>query len=190
MPNKNFSLSAFKANLPFGGARNTLFSVQVTAPPQIGIGLDLQKVPFLTRSASLPSSNLGLIGVPYMGRTLKLAGDRTFDPWSVVVINDEDFKIKNAMEAWSNAINNMRGNIRLGNAANLSYKANATVTQYSKTGDVLRVYTFEGLFPRSVSEISLGWGDTDSIEEFGVTFEYDNWVVDTAGVTGTPGNQG
>ena len=64
------------------------------------------------------------------------------------------------------------------------------MTQYSKTGDVLRVYKFEGLFPRAVSEISLGWGDVDSIEEFGVTFEYDNWVVDAAGVTGTPGNQG
>lgn len=190
MAGKSFSVSNFKANLPFGGARNTLFSVQITAPPQLGLGLDLQKAPFLIKAASIPASNLGLIGVPYFGRVVKIAGDRSFDSWQVNVINDEDFKIRNALEAWSNSINNMRGNIRLGSAANLSYKANATVTQYSKTGDVLRVYKFEGLFPATISEIGLNWGDRDSIEDFGVTFEYDNWVVDASGNTGVPGNQG
>lgn len=187
---RSFNVNEFKSNLQFGGARPTLFQVQLTAPPQIGTGLDLQRVPFLVRTANLPAATLGLIQIPYFGRNVKMAGDRTFDAWTVTVINDEDFKIRNALETWSNAINQFRGNTRLNTAANLGYKANATVTQYSKTGDTLRVYTFEGLYPASVGAIDLNWGAQDQIEEFQVQFEYDNWVVADAGATVKPGNQG
>jgi len=187
---RNFSVTEFKSNLQFGGARSTLFQVQLTAPPQLGLNIDLQKVPFLARSAQIPSSNLGLISVPFFGRIVKMAGDRTFDSWTVTVINDEDFKIRNALETWSNSINNMRGNTRLGSAANLNYKAQAQVTQYSKTGNTLRTYNFEGLYPANISAIDLNWQNTDSIEEFQVTFEYDNWVVAPGGATGSIGIQG
>lgn len=187
---RSFSVAEFKSNLQFGGARSTLFQVQLTAPSQLGINLDLQKAPFLARAAALPASTLGLISVPYFGRAVKMAGDRTFEPWTVTIINDEDFKIRNALETWSNSINNLRGNTRLGSAANLNYKATAQVTQYSKTGQTLRTYNFEGLYPSQISAIDLGWQNTDTIEEFTVTFEYDNWVVAPGGVTGTPGNQG
>ena len=187
---RSFSVADFKSNLQFGGARSTLFQVQLTAPPQLGLDLDLRKAPFLVKTANIPASNLGLIPVPYFGRVVKMAGDRTFDPWAVTVINDEDFKIRNALEAWSNSINQHRGNTRLGSAVNLSYKATATVTQYSKTGDILRIYNFEGLYPANISAIDLDWSNTDRIEDFQVTFEYDNWVVAGGGTTGTPGNQG
>jgi len=187
---RNFSISDFKSNLQFGGARSTLFQVQLTAPPQLGLDIDLRKAPFLIKAANIPASNLGLIPVPYFGRVVKIAGDRTFDSWTVQVINDEDFKIRNALETWSNAINQMRGNTRLGSAVNLSYKAQAQVTQYSKTGETLRAYTFEGLYPTNISSIDLSWSNTDQIEDFQVTFEYDNWVVASGGLTGTPGNQG
>ena len=187
---RSFSVTDFKSNLQLGGARSTLFQVTLTAPAQLGLNLDLQKVPFLVRSASIPSSNLGLIPVPYFGRIVKIAGDRTFEPWSVAVINDEDFKIRNALETWSNSINQMRGNTRLNSSANLSYKAQAQVTQYSKTGEIIRVYNFEGLYPENISSIDLNWSNTDQIEEFQVQFQYDNWVVASGGNTGTPGNQG
>jgi hypothetical protein len=187
---RNFSVTEFKSNLQFGGARSTLFQVQLTAPPQLGLNIDLQKVPFLARAANIPASNIGLIPLPYFGRVVKMAGDRTFDSWTVTVINDEDFKIRNALETWSNSINQLRGNTRLGSAANLSYKAQAQVTHYSKTGDTLRTYNFEGLYPANISTIDLNWQNTDSIEEFQVTFEYDNWVVAPGGATGGPGNQG
>lgn len=186
---RSFSVAQFKSNLQFGGARNTLFQVQLTAPPRLGLDLDLQKVPFLVKSANIPASNLGLIPVPYFGRIVKMAGDRTFDAWNVTVINDEDFRIRNALETWSNAINQLRGNTRLVSAENLTYKAQATVTQYSKTGETLRTYTFEGLYPAQISAIDLNWASTDQIEDFQVTFEYDNWTV-VPGTTGTPGNQG
>lgn len=187
---RSFSVAEFKSNLQFGGARPTLFQVQISPPAQLGLNLDLNKAPFLVRAAAIPASNIGLIPIPYFGRIVKMAGDRVFDPWTVTVINDEDFKIRNALETWSNSINQLRGNTRLGSAANLSYKATAQVTQYSKTGNKLRTYNFEGLYPATISTIDLGWQATDQIEEFTVTFEYDNWVVDTGSATGTPGNQG
>ena len=185
---RNFSVTEFKSNLQFGGARSTLFQVQLTQPT--GLNLNLQKAPFLVRSAQIPSSNLGIIPIPFFGRVVKMAGDRTFEAWTVTIINDEDFAIRNALETWSNSINNMRGNVRLGSAANLSYKAQAQFTQYSKTGETLRTYNFEGLYPANISAIDLNWQNTDSIEEFQVTFEYDNWVLAPGGTTGSVGNQG
>lgn len=183
---RSFSVSDFRSNLRLGGARPTLFEVRLFTPP--GLALDLQKTPFLVRSAEIPQSTGGIIRVPYFGREVKFGGDRQFPAWTVTVINDEDFKIRNEVEKWSNAINSMRGNLRLVNGND--YKANATVTQYGKQGDTLRTYRFEGLFPASISSIGLDWNDTDQIESFQIQFEYDNWVLDTQGKTGNIGNQG
>jgi hypothetical protein len=148
------------------------------------------KLSFMCKTAQLPGSTVGTVPVQYFGRELKFVGNRTFTDWTISIINDEDFKIRNALETWSNSINNMRGNTRLGSAANLNYKAQAQVTQYSKTGDTLRTYNFEGLYPANISAIDLNWQNTDSIEEFQVTFEYDNWVVAPGGTTGSIGIQG
>ena len=186
---RSFSVSDFKSNLQFGGARQTLFQCQINAPAGIP-GLDFRKAPFLVKSASIPESYLGTINVPYFGRVVKMGGDRSFQPWQVTVINDEDFKIRNGLEAWSNSINNMRGNIRLSGASVLSYKATATVTQYGKTGDILRTYNFEGLYPQDIAAINLGWDQQNLIEEFNVTFDYDNWVLAPQSPTGSIGNQG
>jgi hypothetical protein len=127
------------------------------------------------------------VDVPYFGRNIKLAGTRTFAEWSPTIINDEDFAIRNAMEQWSNAINSFQGNVNnAGGSAPSLYKANAQVTQYAKTGEILRVYNFVGIFPTSVAAIDLGWENGDAIEEFQVTFAYDYWEV----VGGTTGNAG
>jgi hypothetical protein len=186
----NFSVNDFKKNLTYGGARNTLFQVQLFAPPGVP-GLSLIKVPCLTRSAAIPEATVGLIEIPYFGRKVKMAGDREFQPWQVTIINDEDFAIRNAMETWSNAINQFRGNTRLSGASALSYKADAVVTQFDKQGKALRTYRFEGLYPQTISSIQLDWSDINRIEDFQVSFEYDNWTVDASGGnTATPGNQG
>jgi hypothetical protein len=185
---KDFSVTSFKSNLTFGGARATLFSVQLVAPPGVP-GLDLIKAPMLIRAASIPASVEATIPVSYFGRELKLPGDRTFQPWQTTVINDEDFQIRNALETWSNAINQYRGNKRI--VRGLGFKANATVTQYAKTGETLRTYKFEGLYPSVIGDIGLNWDSTNAVEEFQVTFEYDNWVLDSAGTTtGSIGDQG
>jgi len=179
-----FNVNEIRSQLTLGGARNSLFQVQFQNPAN-GAG-DL-KVPFMVRTAQIPSSDLGIIEVPYFGRKIKLAGDRTFADWTVTVINDEDFAIRNALEQWSNQINSLQGNLRtFSGAAPSLYKANAEVTQFSKTGVPIRTYKFNGIFPQTISTIDVDWNATDSIEEFTVTFQYDYWEV-SGGITGNAG---
>lgn len=178
-----FNVNEIRSQLTLGGARNTLFQVQIQNPANSVADI---KVPFMVRAAQIPSSDLGVIEVPYFGRKIKLAGDRTFGDWTVTVINDEDFLIRNAMEQWSNQINSLRGNLRTFGAASPSlYKTNATVTQFSKTGVPIRTYTFNGIFPQAIATIDLDWNSVDTIEEFTVTFQYDWWEV--SGATGNSG---
>lgn len=178
-----FNVNEIRSQLTLGGARSSLFQVTLTNPAN-SIG-DI-KIPFMVRASSIPAATLGVIEVPYFGRKVRLAGDRTFGEWSVVVLNDEDFLIRNAMEEWSNQINTLQGNLRgFGAASPLLYKSTAAVTQYSKTGTPIREYTFNGIFPIEVSPIELDWGNTDTIQEFQVTFAYDWWEV--SGATGDAG---
>ena len=176
-----FNIQEIRSQLVLGGARASLFQVQI-ANPANGAG-DI-KVPFMVKAAAIPASTLGSIEVPYFGRKIKVAGDRTFAEWTVTIINDEDFLVRNAMEQWMNSINSHAGNIReFGSASPLLYKSNAQITQFSKTGVPIREYTFNGMFPTEVSAIEMAWETTDAIEEFTVTFQYDFWEV-SGGVTG------
>lgn len=173
----SFSINNLRAQLTGGGARPTLFEVQITNP--IFPAADF-KMPFMAKAASLPASTKGKIEVPYMGRKLPQGGDRTFEDWNVTIINDEDFAIRNALEAWSNAINSHESNTRAYPGA---YKSQGQVTQFGKDGTIIRVYTFNGIFPLNIAAIETSWAETDSIEEFAVTFAYDSWVV-SGGTTG------
>jgi hypothetical protein len=176
-----FNIQEIRSQLALGGARNSLFQVQIANPAN---GAGDVKVPFMVKAAQIPASTLGMIEVPYFGRKIKIAGDRTFAEWTVTVINDEDFLIRNAMEQWMHSINSHAGNIReFGSASPLLYKSNAQITQFSKTGVPIREYTFNGMFPTEVSTIEMAWETTDAIEEFTVTFQYDFWEV-SGGVTG------
>lgn len=173
-----FSINEFKAQLSGGGARPTLFEVRITNPVT---GLADFKIPLMVKAAQIPGSTVGSYTVPYFGRQVKYAGDRTFEDWSVTIINDEDFAIRNAMEAWSNSINTHQSNNR---ALPQDYKSDAQVIQYGKDKSILRQYTFQGLFPLTIDPIELNWETQDTIEEFNVTFQYDLWVVD-GGKTGS-----
>ncbi len=179
-----FNINDMKAHLKLGGARPSLFQVQITNPVN-ALG-DIQ-TPFMCKAATIPASTLGTIEVPYFGRKIKLAGDRTFEEWTTTLINDEDFLVRNSIEEWSNAINNHESNLRdFGSASPLQYKSEAEVTQFSKTGTILRVYKFEGIWPSVVSTIDLAWETVDTIEEFTVSWQYDTWSV-SGGITGDAG---
>lgn len=167
----SFLINRFKSELVGGGARPTLFQVEINNPI---LGNATGKVPFMVKAAALPASNLGSYVVPYFGRDVKYAGDRTFEDWEVTVINDEDFAVRNAMEAWSNAINSHISNNR---ALPQVYKADASITQYGKDGFPLRTYNFEGLYPITISSIEMAWETKDAIEDFTVTFQYDLWTI-------------
>ena len=173
------NITEFRSRLAGGGARANLFEVEIAFPEELGINLtDISdKVPFLVKAAEIPASNLGNIPVPYRGRVLPVAGDRTFDPWTVTVINDTDFLIRDAMEKWSNSINDIQ--TAQGTINPEVYQKSARVFQKSREGNGpsdtekdLRIYKFEGIYPNVVSSIPLDHGATDQIEEFQVTFNY------------------
>jgi|TARA_R110002074_G_scaffold7751_8_gene32765 hypothetical protein len=178
------NINEIRSQLALGGARPTLFQVIMNNP--VNSSGDV-KVPFMCKASQIPASSIGTIEVPYFGRKIRIAGDRTFAEWSVTVINDEDFLIRNAMEEWSQNINSHLGNLRkFGSASPLQYKENAQVVQFSKTGVPIRQYTFNGIFPIEISPIEVAWDANDTIEEFTVTFQYDWWEVD-GGITGNAG---
>ena len=187
----NRSIVDFKQKLTGGGARSNLFEVEIEYPTEINVttGAEGPKEfgKFMIKAAEIPASNLGNIPVPFRGRVLPIAGDRTFDPWTVTIINDTNFRIREAMEVWSNSINDLQTSQGLINP--VDYQTSAKVKQLSRQGGVdpgditvLREYRFEGIYPNVVSEIALDYGATDQIEEFQVTFNYLFYSV-TDGVT-------
>lgn len=162
-----FNVNAFKGELSGGGARPSLFEVNIT-------GQGVPDTRFHARATSIPQSTLGTIIVPYFGRQIKLAGNRTFDDWTVTILNDEDFEIRKAMEAWSNSINSHIDNTQTAGPDKAGYQGTAEVIQYGKDGNQLETYKFTGIYPVAVAPIDLTW-EAEAIEEYTVTFAYDWW---------------
>ena len=180
------TITDFRSKLTGGGARSNLFEVSIPDfPTKTNIGE--REIEFLVKAAEIPAANLGNIPVPFRGRVLPIAGDRTFDPWTITVINDTNFQIRDAMERWSDFINDIQ--TAQGSIDPESYQKNAFVKQLSRAGssasqkvEILREYKFTGIYPSVVSSIPLDYGATDQIEEFQVTFNYLFWEV-TGGTT-------
>ena len=187
---ENKSISDFKSALIGGGARPNLFEVELTTLPG-GITWDADNFRYMCKAASLPASTIANIDVPFRGRIFKVAGDRTIDVWSVTVINDEDFKLRNAFEEWMNIIAKLDNN--LGATQPESYMTNAKVFQLGRgstksstgnTGDanvVLKEYEMIDIFPTSVSAIDLSYDTGDTIEEFTVEFQVQSFEYTGAG---------
>ena len=168
------NIDDFKANLLGGGARANQFRVTITPPPGIAIGLDVRRTSFLVRAANLPGMTLGEITVPFRGRSIYIAGDRTFDEgWTTTFLNDTDFMIRNAMERWSNGINDLSNNT--GVVAPVDYQTDLTVEQMDRDDTVLKSYIFRSAWPTGVSSIDLTSDTADAIEEFEVTWRYQHF---------------
>jgi hypothetical protein len=176
-----FNVAEFRANMIGDGARPNLFSVSLVFPTIAANGTAAgQQTTFMAKSAQLPGSTVGTVPVFYFGRELKFAGNRTFTDWTLQIINDENFAIRNALESWMNSINSHAGNVRDGAATSpSSYTVDAIVTQYGKTGNVLKEYKFVGLFPLDIAPIDLDWGSNDVIEEYSATFAFQYWESNT-----------
>lgn len=188
----SLNVDNIRAALTGGGARPSLFKVSI-ASVNILNGTVARNFEYMAKSAQIPPSTIGVIEVPYMGRKIKVAGDRIFPEWTVTIINDENFSIRSALENWMNLINEHVGNVRNGsvNSNPNSYKTTASVIQYGKDGSILREYTFYGLWPSETSAIELGWETVDTIEEFPITFQYDYWTVGgLSGVNSVNGSVG
>jgi hypothetical protein len=174
------NIDQFKYNFQDGGARPNLFRVNFAG--NVMVGQAAQEMLFTVRAASLPASTLGVIEVPYQGRKIPVAGDRTYGEWTVTVLNKETFNVRAALEDWSYKINHFEANVRDLAAYDLSqYKTDAMVEHLDKSGLVIASYKFVGMFPTEVSAIELAWDTTDSIEEFTTNFRYDYFVPVTRG---------
>ena len=194
------TLFNFQQRLKGGGARPNLFEASIVFPTldakttienQTAIWDDeVQKdFNFNCKAAQLPASNIAEIPVPFRGRILKVAGDRTFEPWTVTIINDESFNLRTAFETWMNTMNDLV--TATGNSNPSSYMGTGFVKQLGRgvkpasTGhlstdnksSVLRTYKFEGIFPTEVSSIDLSYDSSDTVEEFTVTFQLQNFRV-------------
>lgn len=174
-----FDINNFKAQgLTRGGARPSLFQVEMSLPAELAaLNSALPKFTFTCRASSVPAATVAPIEVPYFGRKIKLAGDRTFADWSVTVMNDEDFTVRRMFEEWSSLMNHNEFNLKYTDGNN--YKlADAVVTQFSKQGGpAIAAYTFVGMFPLEVSAMDLDWDATNTVQTFNVTFAYDYWVA-------------
>ena len=169
-------ITDFKSKLTGGGARSNLFEVELSFPSAVSVdGLNdiLNKARFLVKAANLPASNVAPIEVPFRGRVLKVAGDRTFDTWTITVINDTDFAIRSAFEKWMNVINKMTDATGLTDPA--QYHKDAVVKQLDRDGSVLRSYKFWDIFPTNISTIDLSYETTDTIQEFTVEMQVHYW---------------
>ena len=168
------TISDFKSRLSGGGARPNLFEVELAFPNAVGIENDvLQKSRFLVKAAALPASTIAPIDVPFRGRILKIAGDRTFETWTITVLNDTDFSIRSAFEKWMNVINKMSDATGLVDPE--AYQKDATVKQLDRDGSVLRSYKFWDIFPTNISTIDLSYETTDTLEEFTVELQVQWW---------------
>ena len=176
----NKSISMFKSALIGGGARPNLFEVQLTSIPQ-GVTWDTENFRYMCKAAALPAQNIAAIDIPFRGRIFKVAGDRTIDTWTVTIINDEGFALRNAFEQWTEQIAQLSNNLGATNPS--EYMTNATVYQLGRgstasskdasgtTNVVLKEYEFQEIFPTSVSAIDLSYDTGDTIEEFTVEFQ-------------------
>lgn len=208
----SFRIDDFKGALSGGGARPNLFQVTMGFPSGssdalatglgavggaiggavggivggvsnvLGAGGPSRKLQFLCKSASLPGSTVGIVTIPFRGRQLKIAGDRTFEEWTITVINDTDFSIRNAFEGWMNTINAHVANV--GPSGLNSYIQQAQVEQFTREGpsvnpSSLKTYLFEGCWPSTVAPIELSYDSSDEIEQFDVTLQYQYWTSNT-----------
>ena len=167
-------ISDFKSKLTGGGARPNLFEVELAFPQAVAIDNDvLQKSRFLVKAAALPASTISPIEVPFRGRILKIAGDRTFETWTITVLNDVDFVIRSAFEKWMNIINIMEDATGVQNTD--EYQKDAMVHQLDRDGGILRSYKFWDIFPTNISTIDLSYETTDTLEEFTVEMQVQWW---------------
>ena len=177
------SIDTFRSYVDSDFARPNLFQVELNFPAALagtttsgGSNADLKKKSIvLVKAANLPASTVGVIEVPFRGRTLKIAGDRTFEPWTVTVMNDSKFQLRSYFEQWISKIQYQNENFS--DFSKISeYQTTSIVRQLGRQGDVLRSYEFQGIFPTNVSAIDLAWESNDSIEEYTVEFQVQYWT--------------
>jgi hypothetical protein len=171
------NISDFKAKLAGGGARSNQFKVTMPFPGYASVGGEIEDLAFLCRATSIPSMEIANINVPFRGRAIKIAGDRTIPAWSVTVYNDTNFRLRNAFERWQNGINNMSDNEGLTNP--VDYQVDAFLDHLDRNGNTIKSYTLRGVYPTEIGSIGLDYDEAGNIEQFEVTLQYQFFDTNT-----------
>ena len=166
MPNIN----EFKSRLRGGGARANQFKVTLPFPGYAAVGGETSDLAFLCKATAIPGQTVGNVPIDFRGRKLNIAGDRTFEPWSITVLNDTNFKLRDAFERWQNGINNMSDNEGLVNP--VDYQVDAFIDHLDRNGSTIKSYTLRSCFPTSIGAIDLNMEPTEAVETFEVSFRY------------------
>lgn len=179
-----FNTDVFKATLTGGGARPNQFAVALSFPAFVvaaattTAAIAATASQFLVTATSLPGASIGKTGTMYRGREIKLAGDRSFEPWRCTVINDSEMNIRHALEVWSNGINGLIDNS--GYLSPFDYQVDATLSHLDRNNNVLRSYTMVQIMPVDIGEIQLNFGANDQVEEYDVIFEIQSFYINDA----------
>ena len=171
------NINDFKAKLAGGGARANQFKVTMPFPGYAQVGGEIEDLAFLCRAAAIPGMTIAQVDVPFRGRVVKIAGDRTIPNWSITVLNDTNFKLRNAFERWQNGINNMTDNEGLTNP--VDYQVDAFVDHLDRNGNTIKSYTLRGAYPLIISDIALDFDEKTEIETFTVEFAYQYFETNT-----------
>ena len=171
------NINDFKAKLSGGGARSNQYKVVMPFPGYAQVGGEIEDLAFLCQAAELPGMEISKIEVPFRGRAIKIAGDRTIADWTIKVINDTNFKLRNAFERWMNGINNMTDNEGLSNP--VDYQVDAFVDQLDRNGNTIKSYTLRGVFPTNVNAIALDYTAKADLSETVVTLAYQYFESNT-----------
>ena len=200
------SISDFKSKVATDFARPNLFVCELNFPSTFTDQATLKELgTFTVKAANLPATQLGTVEVPYRGRVLKIAGDRTFEPWTITIMNDKNFKLRDAFEKWTESIQAYAQNVTTAGTNIQNYYADMFVSQLDRnTSDVttaasngqaknasqgavgiphqvLREYRFVDVFPTNISAIDLDFGSNDAIEEFTVEMQVQYWQISNRG---------
>ena len=171
------NINDFKSRLQGGGARANQFKVTLPFPGYASVGGETSDLAFLCTATAIPGQAVSNVDIDFRGRKLQIAGDRTFEPWSITVLNDTDFKLYRAFERWMNGINNITDNEGLTNPND--YQVDGFVDHLDRDGNSIKQYQIRGSFPTSLDGIALSYGTNDAIEDFGVTLDYQYFETDT-----------
>jgi len=171
-----FNVDQFKAALVNGGARPNQFAVQLSFPTYVtGAANAVRRAPFLVSVAELPGQTVNPAIVQYRGREIKFAGDRTFAPWTITVLNDADMSIRNSMEQWMNGMDDLVS--KIGRLNPNEYQRNVDIFQLDRNGNILKSYKLVSAFPIDVSPVGLDFGANDTISSFTVTWQYQHFTT-------------
>lgn len=180
------SINDFKAQMIDGGARSNQFYVQLQFPTWVPFGMvQGQRAQFLCKAAQLPASTIADVEVQYRGRQIHFAGERTFQPWIVTILNDSTFGIRNALEAWQAGIQDY--DLTTGMLPPSSYQVDMSVYQLDRNGNELKMYQFADTYPSTISTIQLSFDQPNVIEEYEVEFVY-NYFTSKTGATPAGGS--